>query len=526
MGRGPVLLSGASGLLGHWLLDSLSRRECVVALTHRRAVAGVVCVAADLREPTGVAAALAKVDPTLVVHAAYAKDCESIVDATRHVVNAANAVGAHVLFISTDAVNGAATRWFTDEMRRPTFASDAAAVIWRIATLPDGERCGCWHLAGAELLSRLEIARRMVDRLHLPDAIVESAVHPGDCDRPRVPVLALHQQSPPVQLRSTQAQGRGVHLDPPVLLFSRCVPSASVPPRYVDSEKITRILERQEWHMSDVQNRPALDGEYEVTDEHRRHFAGHGFVHLAGLLSDDEIDEIAVDYDRFLRREIAVEGKDFCDMAGDYGRDPADFSIVNVMLPRRYHPAWVDNIVEQRSASVARQLCGNGMELDYDQLLAKQPYKQDAVFAWHQDMAYWPDTPDTRTATVWLAIDDSTIENGCMRFVPETTHESALRPHAPMFGERGTSHALGTDLRIDDVVVPVPIKRGDCTVHNEWVMHGSGGNNTAGFRRAYILAFRSADTISVERSLGFTHSHNDGPAVLDEVGVDGQTRLS
>ena len=166
------------------------------------------------------------------------------------------------------------------------------------------------------------------------------------------------------------------------------------------------------------------------------------------------------------------------------------------------------------------------MELDYDQLLAKQPYKQDAVFAWHQDMAYWPDTPDTRTATVWLAIDDSTIENGCMRFVPETTHESALRPHAPMFGERGTSHALGTDLRVDDVVVPVPIKRGDCTVHNEWVMHGSGGNNTAGFRRAYILAFRSADTISVERSLGFTHSHNDGLAVLDEVGVDGQTRLS
>ena len=45
-------------------------------------------------------------------------------------------------------------------------------------------------------------------------------------------------------------------------------------------------------------------------------------------------------YDRFLRREIPVPGKDFCDMAGDYARDPADFSIVNVMLPRRYWPAW------------------------------------------------------------------------------------------------------------------------------------------------------------------------------------------
>ncbi len=273
--------------------------------------------------------------------------------------------------------------------------------------------------------------------------------------------------------------------------------------------------------MSDVKNHRA---EYVITDEHRRQFAERGFVHLPGLLTAAEVDEIAGDYDRFLRREIEVPGKDYCDMAGDYGRDPADYSIINVMLPRRYYPAWVDNIVEQRSASVARQLCGDGMQFDYDQLLAKQPYKHDAVFAWHQDMAYWPTTPDSRTATIWLAIDDSTIENGCMRFVPATNHETTLRPHAPMYASRGTSHALGTDLLDGDVVVPMPINKGDCTVHNERVMHGSGGNNTAGFRRAYILAFRSADTVAVERALGFTHSHNDESDVLDEVGIDGQSR--
>ena len=136
--------------------------------------------------------------------------------------------------------------------------------------------------------------------------------------------------------------------------------------------------------MPDVQTRGT---DYRITDLHRRKFAEQGFVHLPELLTEAEIDQIAYDYDRFLRREIEVPGKDYCDMAGDYGRDPSDYSIINVMLPRRYYPAWVDNIVEQRSASVARQLCGDGMELDYDQLLANQPYKEDAVFAWHQDMA-------------------------------------------------------------------------------------------------------------------------------------------
>lgn len=267
-----------------------------------------------------------------------------------------------------------------------------------------------------------------------------------------------------------------------------------------------------------------VDGRYVVTDEEKARFHRDGFVHLEGLLTDAEVDELEVVYDRFLRREIEVPGKDYCDMAGDYGRAPEDYSIINVMLPRRYYPAWQGNVLEQRSLDVAAQLHGDGMVIDYDQLLAKQPHKEDAVFAWHQDMAYWPDTPDTRTATVWCAIDHSTLENGCMRFVPATNHETALRPHQPQFGDRGESHALGTELRADDVVVPVPIRRGDCTVHNERVLHGSGGNFTDGYRRAYIIAMRSTETVQVERELGFTHSHNDEREVLDQVGIEGQSR--
>lgn len=268
-----------------------------------------------------------------------------------------------------------------------------------------------------------------------------------------------------------------------------------------------------------------IDGDtYQVSDEEKAYFAEHGYVHLGELLTDDEVGELEGTYDRFLRREIEVPGKDYCDMAGDYGRAPEDFSIINVMLPRRYYPAWQGNIFERRATSAARQLCGEGMAIDYDQILAKQPFKEDAVFAWHQDMAYWPDTPDTRTATFWLAIDDSTIENGCMRFVPATNREATLRPHTPQYGDRGESHALGTDLREDDKPVPVPISRGDVTVHNERVMHGSGGNSTAGFRRAYVIAFRAKETVAIERQLGFTHSHNDNSEVLNQVGIQGQTR--
>ena len=76
----------------------------------------------------------------------------------------------------------------------------------------------------------------------------------------------------------------------------------------------------------------------------------------------------------------------------------------------------------------------DGFEGWLDKLLAKRPAKTDAVFAWHQDLAYWPVTPDTRTATMWLALDDSTVENGCMRFVPGS-HEHDLVAHVDSFGQ-------------------------------------------------------------------------------------------
>jgi phytanoyl-CoA hydroxylase len=257
---------------------------------------------------------------------------------------------------------------------------------------------------------------------------------------------------------------------------------------------------------------------YLVSDEEKAAFRRDGYVHLRGVLSDDEVAEVRSVYDRFLRGEISVPGKDRNDMTtGEHGGDPMQYALANVMLPRRYFPGWVDNVFERRAASIAEQLCGEGMVVDFDQLLAKQPGRTDAVFGWHQDQAYWIDTDDRRTATCWLAVEDSTIENGCMQFLPGS-HREPVRPHRPLHGDRGKSHTLVTDLRDDDVMVPVPIAKGDITVHNEGVLHGSGGNSSAdSWRRAYIIAFRSHDTVAEERRLGFTHSHNDAKDVLESV---------
>jgi hypothetical protein len=256
---------------------------------------------------------------------------------------------------------------------------------------------------------------------------------------------------------------------------------------------------------------------YQLIDEDLRRFQLDGFLKIEGLLSSAEIEELEEDYQRFLRQEIEVAGRDFCDMSGDYSRPLSEYDVINVMLPRRYLPKWQGNLYERRAASVAAQLCGEDMELDYDQLLAKPPQRPQGIFHWHQDLAYWPDLPDPRTASFWLAFDRAAEDNGSMRFVPGSHREASLRPHRPLHASREKSHTLTAALRPDDPVHTVSLRPGDATVHCERILHGSGGNGSERWRRAYVVAFRSRETVAQERAMGFTHSHNDSREVVQSV---------
>ena len=64
---------------------------------------------------------------------------------------------------------------------------------------------------------------------------------------------------------------------------------------------------------------------------------------------------------------------------------------------------------------------------------------------------------------------------------------------------------------------PVPVKRGQVTMHDEWIVHGSGGNAKATPRKTYVVAYRDAKMVEYERSIGFSHSYNDDPDVLRKV---------
>jgi ectoine hydroxylase-related dioxygenase (phytanoyl-CoA dioxygenase family) len=110
-----------------------------------------------------------------------------------------------------------------------------------------------------------------------------------------------------------------------------------------------------------------------------------------------------------------------------------------------------------------------------------------------------------------LAIDATNEVNGALKFLPGSHQEKRVWPHVPLGKNREDSHAIAIDF--DEAahpgVVMAKLGRGDVSIHNEYIVHGSGGNLSKGHRRTYVLAFRTEETIALERRAGFTHSHND-----------------
>lgn len=119
----------------------------------------------------------------------------------------------------------------------------------------------------------------------------------------------------------------------------------------------------------------------------------------------------------------------------------------------------------------------------------------------HQDQSYWPELTDKRAVSVWVALDDSTVENGCMWYGPRT-HLQPLRAHYK--SGPATNAALQCDAS-EAEMVPMPLTAGGAGLHAGRTLHYSRGNKTDGPRRAYILNFRPRAAIEQEREKGFDH---------------------
>jgi ectoine hydroxylase-related dioxygenase (phytanoyl-CoA dioxygenase family) len=106
-----------------------------------------------------------------------------------------------------------------------------------------------------------------------------------------------------------------------------------------------------------------------------------------------------------------------------------------------------------------------------------KPGRDGSYVSWHQDSAYFGLAPN-ELVTVWLALTDSTIENGCLRVLPGT-HLGQTYTHDETPDDKNLLARSQSIEGIDDTgAVDLVLKAGQFSLHHERLVHGSLANDT------------------------------------------------
>jgi phytanoyl-CoA hydroxylase len=138
-------------------------------------------------------------------------------------------------------------------------------------------------------------------------------------------------------------------------------------------------------------------------------------------------------------------------------------------------PFWVRLVSDDRLLDIASLFVGSDIALFASHYICKPAFSGQQVL-WHQDGAYWPLDP-MNVVTVWLAVDESTPENGCLRVIPGShkgeMHE--LRQREDTESVLGSESAVEVD---ESTAVDLVMAPGDAEVHHPKIMHGSNANTS------------------------------------------------
>jgi hypothetical protein len=230
---------------------------------------------------------------------------------------------------------------------------------------------------------------------------------------------------------------------------------------------------------------------FTLSPEQIARFREDGFLAIHGLTTAEEIGRLRGIYDRLFDGKVGYERGCHLDMVSpdDDAAKPAQLS--QLLNPVEFAPELRETLFRNNALAVAQQLVGSGATLWFEHAISK-PALHGAATPWHQDEAHRNDPGvEYQQVSFWLPLQQATVENGCLRYIPGSNRGPVLTHRSPNNDPRimALECAGGFDPSRETFV---PLSAGDAVVHDSRTLHGAGPNQTGVARRAYIMAFRGA----------------------------------
>ncbi len=230
---------------------------------------------------------------------------------------------------------------------------------------------------------------------------------------------------------------------------------------------------------------PAEFDRYRLTGEQINSFREQGYLAGIQVLDDRQVAALREELDEFFQPDH--EGRELWYEYHSNESNDSSQVLFHALGAWRLRPAFHDLLWNPAFTVPASQLLEGAVRFWHDQLFCK-PARQGGVVAWHQDYSYWTRTRPMQHLTCWIGLDDATIENGCLRYIPGS-HRWELLPITGLAGDMDAIRDVLSDEQWEQMQNPVPIalKTGECTFHHPLMVHGSTGNASDQPRRAAVL---------------------------------------
>ena len=216
-------------------------------------------------------------------------------------------------------------------------------------------------------------------------------------------------------------------------------------------------------------------------------FVDQGYLVIPQLVSATDVDRMRREVEKFAAGEYPVSNL------------PADGQILAVHFPHWVSTVAMEMVHHKGIVEVVSKVCGahlahwnGGAKCMQSMLFLKPPGLPGQ--AWHQDERFIP-TRDRSLIGAWIALDDATIENGCLWVLPGSHRAGVLhqaKDHDNPDEFDPTDEAFGFD---DTGAVAVEVKTGDVVFFNGYLLHRSMKNRSTHTRRALVNHYMSAASL-------------------------------
>ena len=235
-----------------------------------------------------------------------------------------------------------------------------------------------------------------------------------------------------------------------------------------------------------------------VSDQEQESFIENGFLVKKNLLDSNEIETLKSEIldlarGKYPHHKLETLPKDVSDSEAlkqilclhqphhlspvirEYTQHPKIAGMLSRIVAAHLHPSCRDGSVK----------CMQSM------FFVKAPGKPGQ--AWHQDEIYIP-TRDRSLCGAWIAVDDATIDNGCLWVLPGS-HKPGVLYQQKEHKNREFDFARESFGFDDSAEIAVEVPAGSVVFFNGYLLHRSRKNRSDIYRRALVSHYCSAQTL-------------------------------